>query len=80
MNFALPCVVSNVRGNKDLIVDGEGGFVCEQNDYISFAKAFRNLIANKEKQEQMGAENLNNSKQYEIEFIKEQLEKIYKEI
>jgi len=27
MSYGLPCVVSNVRGNRDLIIDGKGGFV-----------------------------------------------------
>ena len=38
MNFGLPCVVSNVRGNRDLIVDGKGGFVCEPEDAEGFAE------------------------------------------
>jgi len=37
MAFGLPCVVSNVRGNRDLIKDNVNGFVCEPTDDKAFA-------------------------------------------
>lgn len=80
LNFGLPVVTSNVRGNQDLIEDGKGGFVCDQNDYKTFADRFRTLINDKEMQKSMSKINKQNAKNYSIDNVKKELEEIYKEI
>lgn len=77
MNFGLPVVTSNVRGNRDLIVDGEGGFVCEQNDYSECAKKIKILIEDKQMKYNMSKVNKENAKKYSIENVKKELEEIY---
>lgn len=79
LNFGLPVLTSNVRGNKDLIENNKGGFVCEQNDYLGFSNALHSLIKNKELRELMSKENLRNSSKYKIQAVLEQLQKIYEE-
>ena len=38
MSSGLPCIVSDIRGNRDLIDDGKGGFLVEPLDYKGFAE------------------------------------------
>lgn len=44
MVAGLPCVVSKIRGNVDLIEDGKGGFLVEPDDVAGFAKKI-NFVA-----------------------------------
>lgn len=80
MYFALPCVVSNVRGNRDLIKDGEGGYICPPKDAIGFAEAISKILSDPALSQQFGQFNQNESKNYTVEVIKTQLEQIYKEM
>ena len=80
LNFGLPVVTSNVRGNQDLVENGKGGFVCEQNDYKAFAKCIKELIDNNLLRKEMSKTNKENAKTYSIENVKKQLEEIYKEM
>ena len=80
MSFGLPCVVSNVRGNRDLIVDGKGGFVCEPTDAQNFAVKLEFLLKNAEDYKLMSEFNKKESEKYTVKFVIKQLEEIYKEI
>ena len=80
LNFGLPCVVSNVRGNCDLIENGKGGYVCNENDAVEFSNKIKILIDNKKLCEDMGKFNKELAKKYSIENVKIELKKIYKEI
>lgn len=80
MSCGVPCVVSNVRGNRDLIVDAKGGFVVEPQDYQTFAKRIFEILNNKALMEEFKSYNLNESKKYMVEEVKNQLEKIYQEV
>lgn len=80
MSFGLPCVVSDVRGNRDLIVEGKGGFTAETEDNVSFADKIEQILKDKELKQAMAEFNKEESKKYTIEHVKQQLEKIYKEI
>lgn len=77
MSFGLPCVVSDVRGNADLIIDSKGGYCCEPTDVIKFANKIETLIENKDLREQFAEFNKNESKKYSIDSVKAQLEEIY---
>ena len=78
MSFGLPCVVSDVRGNRDLIVDGKGGFVVETENESMFADKIQSLSKNQEMRKQFADFNKEESKKYTIESVKKQLEEIYK--
>lgn len=44
------CIVSNIKGNNDVIKNGENGFVCSSiNDYISIIKKIHDDYVNKNK-------------------------------
>jgi len=80
LNFGLPVITSNVRGNQDLVENGKGGFVCEQNDYKAFAQKIILLMNDKDLQKQMSKTNKENADLYNIENVKKELEEIYKGI
>lgn len=80
LNFGLPIITSNVRGNQDLVVDGKNGYVCEQNDYKAFAAKIKYLINNPKVAKEMSIENKKASKQYDIKNVVTELEEIYKEM
>lgn len=46
MASGLPCVVSKIRGNTDLITDNKGGFLCEPSNTKEFADAINFLCNN----------------------------------
>ena len=49
----LPCVVSNVRGNVDLIDDGEKGYLIDSSDTKGFSKAINKIIDLEEKEKNL---------------------------
>ena len=80
MSLGVPCVVSNVRGNRDLVVDGKGGFVVEPEDDANFAEKISQILNNAEMEKEFQAFNKDYSKQYYIENVITQLAEIYKEV
>lgn len=80
MSVGIPCVVSNVRGNRDLIVDGKGGFVVNPEDDETFANKIMEVLNNPELSRNFGEFNKEESKKYTVEAVKKQLEEIYKEM
>ena len=63
MAAGLPCVVSKIRCNVDLI-DSNGGFLCNPNDSQEFANALSSLCNNLDLREKMGEYNLLKIKKY----------------
>ena len=80
MSFGIPCVVSNVRGNRDLIEDCKGGFVCEPTDAEGFADKLQILFENKEIYKEFSEFNKKESEKYTVKKVIEQLQKIYEEV
>ncbi len=79
MHFSLPVVSSNVRGNKDLIDEGKGGFLTNPEDINSQVKALQKLLDNEALCEEMGRYNHEKVKDYSLSKVRMQLQKIYKE-
>lgn len=77
MDAGLPCVVSNIRGNVDLIEDGVGGFLYSPTDIQGYAKAINTLAADKELRKKFGAMNKENVKVYDIKNVKAELKDLY---
>lgn len=80
MSCNMPCIVSRIRGNIDLINQGEGGIVCEGKDEKKVAKAIAILAENKKLRTEMGINNGKIIKNYSVDIVKDEIEKIYEEI
>lgn len=80
MASGLPCVVSKIRGNVDLIRQDEGGCLCEPDDVQGFADAIAVLSADPEKRMQMGKFNVSRIKDFEIPVVVKAVSDIYSEV
>ena len=57
MSCGLPVVCSDIRGNRDLIVAEEGGWLCDSGDASAFAGAIADCLHNREKAKRFGERN-----------------------
>tara|TARA_R110001592_G_scaffold228395_4_gene484946 strand:+ start:3745 stop:4890 length:1146 start_codon:yes stop_codon:yes gene_type:complete len=80
MSLGLPCVVSKIRGNTDLIKNNEGGFLYESKDFLGFANALDKLSINKSLRLKFGEFNKQEIKPYYLDNVKIEINNIYKEI
>lgn len=79
MAGGLPCVVSDIRGNNELIV-ADNGFILKDNDIDGFAEALRTLFNNSSMRADMGRKCQAAAEQYDIEITVEKMGEIYKSI
>lgn len=77
MAVGLPLVVSNCRGNKDLVSNNENGYVVEMDDVVKFADSVRKLYISKELRVKFGENGLEIIKRYSLENILKEMELIY---
>lgn len=80
MASGLPCIVSDIRGNVDLVEAQVGGYLCKSDDYSDFANAISELAQNTEVREQMGAYNLEKIKEFDVSVVEKELLDIYEEV
>lgn len=76
MASGLPCVVSKIRGNVDLI-DEKGGYLCNPADVDAFAAGIEELVKNKELRTKMGAHNQQVMKGFDVHKVSDMMRKIY---
>lgn len=77
MASGLPCIVSKIRGNVDLI-DDEGGFLCDVDDIASYADKINILAHNAESRTLMGKNNMNLIQKFGMKNVQEIMCVIYK--
>ncbi|WP_283153411.1 glycosyltransferase family 4 protein [Guptibacillus hwajinpoensis] len=80
MATGLPCIVSSVRGNVDLVKEGKGGYLIEPYDIKGFSKSLERIANDDHLQNYMKEYNLNAVKKYDIKHVKTAIEKIYDEL
>ena len=80
MLAGLPCVVSNIRGNVDLIDNDKGGFLFPPKDHVSMAEAMTMMAGDPERRKRFGEYNKERIKEFDIEIAKQQMFDIYKEV
>ena len=80
MLAGLPCVVSEIRGNVDLIDDKKGGVLVPPKDSHAFADAINLLASHPELRTEYGKYNQVRIKQFDIEIVKQQMLAIFKEV
>ena len=76
MAAGLPCVVSNIRGNSDLISDNQGGFLVAPDDADGFADKINVVINDSALKTKMG----NVNKEKISDFSTEKVEKLMRDI
>ena len=79
MASGLPCIASKIRGNIELIEEGIGGYLRDPSDVDGLAEAINFLAADETKRKEMGLNNLETIKQFDVENIKLEMKKIYAE-
>lgn len=78
MASGLPCVVSRIRGNADLVDDGKGGYLYAPTDADGFASAIEKLCNNQALRDEMQKYNLEKIKEFDSLVVEEELRNIYK--
>jgi len=77
MAMGLPVVASNVRGNRDLVEDGQTGFLVELGDISGLAQALERLILDRELRHEMGAAGQKKIQDYSLEKVLAEMDSIY---
>ena len=73
-------VATDVRGNRDLVKDGENGFLISLGDSDAMADRITKLIETPGIMDKFKAQNLTDVKDYSTESVIDQMIKIYKEL
>ena len=79
MAVGLPCIVSKIRGNVDLITEGQGGLLVPPDEVDGFAEAIDTLVKDQNLREKMTLYNLQRIEEFSAENIKSKLISLYKE-
>lgn len=79
MACGLPCIVSNIRGNNDLIKNNINGFLFEPKDSNGLVHIINRIAKDKDLRERLGKANLNEIEKYDITIVKEIIQKIYED-
>lgn len=80
MASGLPCIVSRIRGNVDLIEEGKGGFLCNPSCSEEFTTVLKQISGSDEERKKLGKYNLINVTEFDIERVEEDIEKIYRNL
>ncbi len=80
MAFGLPVICSDIRGNRDLIDNGKGGFLCNPFDYLSFKSAMEKLINDVDLKNKMGEYNTGKIGFFSFDNVFEKLTSIYDDL
>lgn len=80
MASGLPCIVSDIRGNTDLIMRNKGGFLCKPTDSDGFAKVIDTLYKSSLLCEKMGRFNKMKIKEFDTSVVEKEIRCIYTEI
>lgn len=79
MASGLPVVASSVRGNVDLIVNGENGFLLDPLDDTKWGQLIAKMKGHSDKCKKMGEKNKQKMLSYDKEEVRKQLAAIYRE-
>ena len=74
MASGLPCIISDIRGNRDLIDDGKGGFLVNPFDNKSFAEKVDYI---KRHQNNYGLYNFNKVNEFSVAEVNNKMNEIY---
>jgi len=75
MASGLPCIVSNIRGSRDLIIDGKGGIVVKNNNSEEYKNAIESLIS--KENTDFSDFNMQRAKNFEFKEINREILNLY---
>jgi glycosyltransferase involved in cell wall biosynthesis len=64
MAAGLPCIVSEVDGTREAVLDGETGFLCKPRDSVQWLARLGVLLDDVERRQRMGAQGLERMRQH----------------
>lgn len=77
MDAGLPCIVSKIRGNTDLIKEGDGGYLRLPYDVDGFADAIEKLTKDEAMRLSFGSINKEKVREFDFKQVKKEMEVIY---
>jgi glycosyltransferase involved in cell wall biosynthesis len=80
MSAGLPCIVSKIRGNVDLVTEGQGGYLHAPADADTAADAIAKLANDPALRQAMRQFNLEKIKSFDSSVIEQEIQKIYTEL
>lgn len=72
-----PFIVTDIRGNRDIIKDNQNGFLVSINDYKETAEKIEELMTDTQKKSKIAKNNFIDVNKFSIEKIIKKMEKIY---
>ena len=79
MACGLPILASRIRGNIDLVDEGQGGYLFNPNDSAELVEAIQNVMLN-DRINTMGSYNMSKCKKYSLESVHSSMKMIYGEV
>ena len=73
----VPVVCSNIRGNKDLVHQKKGGYLCNVENVDDYVEALNILIKDSNLRESMRKYNLIRSNDYDVKIVNKSMKQIY---
>lgn len=80
MATGLPVVASNIRGHRDLLADGENGFLCDLGRPSDFARCITVLYKNPALRQEMGKHNVRAAQKFSLGAVVPAMEAIYQQM
>jgi glycosyltransferase involved in cell wall biosynthesis len=80
MACGLPAVCSDIRGNRDLIEDGKGGFLVEPKNILGFTQSMEVLFKDISLREGMGKYNKDKVQEYDIGTVLDKMKSVYENL
>ncbi|WP_182430596.1 glycosyltransferase family 4 protein [Clostridium sp. OM02-18AC] len=80
MKYQLPVVGTNIRGNRELIVEGKTGYLVPLNDSQEMAKKILDIMDHPSLKKEMGERAAVKITEYSSELVEQEMLKNYKEV
>lgn len=80
MACGIPIICSAIRGNVDVVQDGDNGYLFKPSDGDTLSREIALLMDNETLRQQMGAKNKKVVKKFSLEAVTEELKAIYSKV
>lgn len=77
MSSGLPCIVSKIRGNVDLVADGKGGYLCNPSDVDAYAESIKKVADDAALKKAMSSFNLEKVAEFDSSIVTVEMKKVY---